>query len=79
MEKTKNIKSFLVNCELDKMKNFIKNAEFIKHEFDDFNQKKKSEEKEIENVLKKASIISHKLEKLINNYKYYKNSILNSI
>jgi len=77
MEKTQTTKSFLINCELEKLKNFIKNAESIKQESDEFNRKKKLEDKEIENILKKATNMSQKLEKLINNYKYYKISFLN--
>jgi hypothetical protein len=79
MEKTQNTKSFLLNCELEKFKNFIKNAESTKQESDEFNRKNKLDDKEIENILKKATNISQKLEKLINNYKYFKISFLNYI
>ena len=77
MEKTQTTKSFLLHCESEKLKNFIKNAESIREESDEFNRKKKLEDKEIENILKKATNMSQKLEKLINNYKYYKISFLN--
>ena len=66
----KNKKSFLESSKIEKMKNLIKTSEYIKHECDEFNRKKKINEKEIENVLKNVTTLNHKLEKLINNCKY---------
>ena len=72
MEKNKIKISHIVNSQVEKIKTFIENTKHIKDECEEFERNKKFNEEEIENVLKKMSNMNHKLEKLINNYKYYK-------
>lgn len=69
MGKYKNKKVDVVNSQIERIKKLIKISDYLKKECDEFKQKKKIQENEIENVFTKVSNMNDKLEMLINNYK----------